>query len=177
MASFQELYIMSVISNNTFKQINWSGTIMFALGFWLSGSFVLDFILIPSLSASGMMAEGGFATAGFVIFGIFNRIELVCAALVLTGFLVFFLGHNLNPQQERWSIILASLLLVITLAYTYIFTPQMTSLGLELNWVNPSNEMPKAMISMHGAYWLLESIKFIGGATLLNWCYRNSCRI
>jgi hypothetical protein len=150
---------------------------MFALGFWLSGSFILDFVLIPSLSASGMMAEGSFATAGFVIFGVFNRIEVLCAALVLTGFLVFSYYHNLDEKQQRWSIILASLLFVITLAYTYIFTPQMTSLGLNLNWVNPSKEMPAAMISMHEAYWLLESIKFIGGATLLNWCYRNSCRI
>lgn len=168
---------MSVISNNSLKQINWSAIIMFALGFWLSGSLLLDFVLIPSLSASGMMAEGGFASAGFVIFGIFNRIELVCASLVLTGFLVFSHYHNFNEKQERWSVILSSLLLVITLAYTYIFTPQMTSLALQLNWVNPTNDMPSAMISMHEAYWILEAIKFIVGATLLKWCYRSSCAI
>jgi uncharacterized membrane protein len=170
---------MSVISSNTFKQINWSATIMFALGFWLSGSLILDFVLIPGLSATGMMSQDGFASAGFLIFGIFNRIELVCAALVLTGFLVFSRYHNLNlnQQQERWSVILASLLLVIALVYTYIFTPQMSSLGLELNWGNPSTEMPAAMVSMHGVYWILEATKFITGLTLLSWCYRNSCQI
>lgn len=171
---------MSVISSNNFKQIkqiNWSAIIMFALGFWLSGSLILDFVIIPGLSATGMMASEGFASAGFVIFGIFNRLELVCAALVLTGFLVFFHYHNLREKQEIWSVILASILLVIALAYTYIFTPQMTSLGLNLNWVNPTNQMPSAMISMHEAYWLLEAIKFISGVTLLKWCYRNSCRI
>lgn len=165
------------INNNNLKQINWSAVIMFALGFWLSASLLLDFVLIPSLSASGMMAQGGFASAGFIIFGVFNRIELVCAALVLTGFLVFSRDHNLTRKQEIWSVILASLLLLIALSYTYIFTPQMTSLGLNLNWVNPSTEMPSAMISMHEVYWLLESIKFIAGATLLNWCYGKSCRV
>lgn len=168
---------MNTISGNLDKKINWSAMIMFALGFWLSGSFILDFVLIPSLSASGMMAEGGFASAGFVIFGIFNHIEVVCAAIVLTGFLVFSHHHNLSEKQERWSVIIASLLLIITLAYTYIFTPQMTSLGLNLNWLNPSTEMPRAMIPMHAFYWLLETIKFFGGAILLKWCYRNSCRI
>lgn len=167
---------MSVISSNNLKQINWSAIIMFALAFWLSGSLILDFVLIPGLSLSGMMAEGGFASAGFLIFGIFNHIELVCAALVLTGFLVFFHYHNLNGTQEKWSIVFASLLLMIAIAYTYVFTPQMTSLGL-INWINPNQEMPSAMVSMHESYWFLEAVKFILGITLLKWCYRNSCRI
>lgn len=168
---------MNVISNNTLKQINWSGMIMFALGFWLSCSFLLDFVLIPSLSASGMMAEDGFASAGFMIFGIFNRIELICASFVLTGFLAFSHYHHFTEKQQRWSVILATVLLLITISYTYLFTPQMTSLGLNLNWVNPSTEMPSVMIPMHIVYWLLESIKFIVGVNLLNLCYRNSCRI
>jgi hypothetical protein len=168
---------MGVISNNILKQINWSAMIMFALGFWLSGSLILDFVLIPGLSASGMMSQGGFAGAGFVIFGIFNRVELVCAALVLTGFLAFSHYHNLSQEQERWSVILASLLFIIALAYTYLFTPQMTSLGLQLNLFNGVNEMSPAMISFHEAYWFLELVKLLSGGTLLSWCYRSSCRV
>ncbi len=168
---------MGVISNNVLKQINWSAMIMFALGFWLSGSLILDFVLIPGLSATGMMSQSGFAGAGFVIFGIFNRVELVCAALVLTGFLAFSHYHNLSQEQERWSVILASLLLIIALAYTYLFTPQMTSLGLQLNLFNGGNVMSPAMISFHEAYLFLELVKFVSGATLLSWCYRSSCRV
>ncbi len=168
---------MSVISNNNFKQINWSATVMFALGFWLSGSIVLDFILIPALSAAGMMSSDGFASAAFILFGIFNHIEILCAAIALTGFLAFSHFHSFSPTQERLAIIIASILLVIALVYTYIFTPQMTSLGLNLNWVNSTTVMSSKMIFMHSAYWVLETIKLVGGATLLNWCYGNSCRI
>jgi hypothetical protein len=150
---------------------------MFTLGFWLSSSLVLDFVLIPGLSATGMMSQGGFASAGFVIFGIFNRVELICAAIALTGFLVFSHYHSLTQQQERWSMILASLLFIIALSYTYLFTPQMTSLGLQLNSFNGVGQMPAAMISFHEAYWFLEFIKLLSCATLLRWCYRNSCSL
>ena len=59
---------MNTIFSTTRKEINWSAIILFSLGFWLSGSVVLDFILIPSLSVSGMMNGTDFASAGFLIF-------------------------------------------------------------------------------------------------------------
>ena len=167
---------MDTISDRGLKQISWSTVIMFALGFWLSGSLLLDSVIIPGLSAAGMMARDGFASAGYLIFGVFNRIEVLCAALVLISFLVFRRNHNLTHQKERWSIILASVLLGIAIIYTYILTPQMSGLGLQLNF-EASNSMPDAMISMHLVYWFLEAIKFIAGATLLRWCYRNSCSL
>ena len=58
---------MNKIFSTTHKQINWSAIILFSLGFWISASLVLDFILIPSLSVSGMMAGTDFASAGFLI--------------------------------------------------------------------------------------------------------------
>ena len=150
---------------------------MFALGFWLSGSLLLDSVIIPGLSAAGMMAQAGFASAGYLIFGIFNRIELLCAALVLTSFLAFRHHHYLTRKQETWSIPLSVVLLAIAIIYTYILTPQMSGMGLQLNQFASENTMSSAMISMHGGYWGLEIIKFFIGATLLRWCYRNSCSL
>ncbi|MGC1248065.1 MAG: hypothetical protein WA865_17760, partial [Spirulinaceae cyanobacterium] len=116
------------------KQVNWPAMIMFALGFWLSSSLLLDLVIIPSLSATGMMTQANFASAGYLMFGIFNRVELVCAALVLTSFLVLGRNHNyFSSDKQRWSIILSTLLLAITLTCTYFLTPQMSGLGLQLN--------------------------------------------
>lgn len=169
---------MNTISEDrNFQGINWSTLVMFALGFWLSASLLLDAVIVPSLSAAGMMNQGGFANAGYLLFGIFNRIELLCAAIILTGFLIFGRYHSFSPSRQGWSIALATLLLVIPLIYTYILTPQMSSLGLSLNLIDINQVMSPAMISMHGGYWVLEVVKFLAGATLLRWCYRDSCKL
>lgn len=168
---------MNAISDRRWKFLSWTTAVMFALGFWLSSSIVLDFVVIPGLSLSGMMNQGGFASVGYIIFGLFNRIELVCAALVLTGFLIFRRHHLFVNFQERWSIILASVLLGIALIFTYFLTPEMSAFGLEINPFEMTNTMPSAMISLHWSYWILEVIKLIIGGTLLHWCYQNSCQL
>jgi hypothetical protein len=159
------------------RPINWSTVVMFTLGFWLSGSLIFDFVTIPSLLASGMMEESGFASAAYLMFGIFNRIELVCAALVLTSCFIFFKQHNLEGKKAIISLILASILLAIALGYTYIFTPQMTSLGLQLSFLETTAQLSTKMMNLHQFYWLLEGVKMISGTVLLRWCYRNSCSL
>lgn len=168
---------MNTLSEGSSKRIDWATLIMFVLGFWLSCSLLLDFIIIPGLLASGMMGESGFASAGYLIFGIFNRVELVCAALVLSGFLVFRRHHTLSHVHEVWSVSLAAILLSIALAFTYILTPAMSSLGLELNLLDANNTMSALMISMHWGYWILEAAKLVTGTVLLRWCYQDSCRV
>ena len=135
---------MDAISGRS-RQINWSTVVMFALGFWLSGSLILDSVIIPGLLATGMMSQETFANAGYLIFGIFNRIELICAALVLTGFLVFRHHHNLTKQQERWSIILGGVLFGLTL-WTRI--PLMYLLGASTLLFNQMRQLA----DHHGAY-------------------------
>jgi hypothetical protein len=76
---------------------------MCALGFWLSGSLLLDFVIMPGLSAVGMMSQANAATVGYSLFWIFNRIELLCAALVLTSLLALRGTSNLYLQVRRWS--------------------------------------------------------------------------
>lgn len=153
------------------KRPTWQTIIMFALGFWLSSSLVLDFVIMPGLSAAGMMTQSSFAAAGYSIFWTFNRIELLCAALVLASLLALRGPSNLYRQVRRWSIFLAVLLLAIALIYTYIITPQMSALALQLNLLEPTTGMPAGMLQMHEGYWVLEAIKLAAGTTLLGWCY------
>jgi len=67
------------------------------------------------------MTQAGFATAGYLIFWNFNRIELLSAAL-LTGVLV--ISNNLRSANNwrRSAIALSVLLLAISLVDTYFLT-------------------------------------------------------
>lgn len=155
----------------------WRTIVMFALGFWLSSSLLLDLVIMPGLAATGLMSQPGSASAGYSIFWIFNRIELLCAAVVLVSLLALRGTSNLYRQVRRWSIFLGTLLLAIVLIYTYIMTPQMSALALQLNLLEPVTAMPAGMVKMLEGYWILEVIKLGLGSTILAWCYRDSRRL
>jgi hypothetical protein len=159
------------------KRPAWQTVVMFALGFWLSSSLLLDLVIMPGLSAAGMMSQPSSATAGYSIFWIFNRIELLCAALVLVSLLALRGTSNLYHHVRRWSIFLGLLLLAIALIYTYIMTPQMSALALQLNLLEPVTGMPEGMMPMLEGYWILEGIKLAAGTILLGWCYYDSRRL
>jgi hypothetical protein len=168
---------MNAVFATKSKQPSWQTIAMFALGFWLSGSLIVDFVLMPGLYGAGMMSQASFATAGYSIFWIFNRIELLCAALVFVSLLALRGTSNIYHQVRRWAILLSALLLTIAIIYTYFMTPQMSALAIQLNFFEPSTEIPAGMISMQGGYWLLEVVKLVAGATVLGWCYRDSRRL
>ena len=168
---------MNAVFATKSKQPSWQTIAMFALGFWLSGSLIVDFVLMPGLYGAGMMSQASFATAGYSIFWIFNRIELLCAALVLVSLLALRGTSHLYLYVRRWAVFLAALLLTIAIIYTYGLTPQMSALAVQLNLFEPSTEIPAGMISMQGGYWLLEIVKLVAGATVLGWCYRDSRRL
>lgn len=168
---------MEAISPRNPKNANWSTIIMFALGFWLSGSFVFDFLVVPGMLTSGMMKEPGFASAGYVIFGTFNHLELLCAATVLAGCLVYRFGYGLTSTINAKSMVSATALLAIALAYTYILTPQMSSMGMPLDLFAIPETTSTSMTIMHLTYWGLEAIKLFAAAALLRSFYRNSCSI
>ncbi|MBF2009294.1 DUF4149 domain-containing protein [Chlorogloeopsis fritschii PCC 9212] len=160
---------MNTVSSFGFKRPVWQSIVMLTLGFWLSASLLLDWIIMPSLYVSGMMTQASFATAGYVIFWNFNRIELLAAGLVLTGVLA------LSKDTTNWrigSLILSVLLLLISLADTYLLTPQMSAIGLQLNLFQAAGEIPTNMNILHGGYWLLEIVKLVAGGTLLAWCWQ-----
>jgi hypothetical protein len=168
---------MNTIPLRRFRLVNWQAMAMFALGFWLSASFVLDGLIIPGLFSAGMMESSGFASASYLIFGTFNHLELLCAGMVLASCLVLNYRLNLSAIKLDKSIVIASFLMAIALCYTYIITPQMSALGINLDGFNHQELLNSSMMTMHFVYWILEASKLILGTALLSKLYRNSCSL
>ncbi|WP_377478209.1 MAG: DUF4149 domain-containing protein [Microcoleus anatoxicus] len=165
---------MTAISTSRVESIRprWQAIVMVALIFWLSGSLIIDLVIMPSLYVSGMMTSPEFATAGNLMFWGFNRVELICAALAMTGLMVL---SNLSTgfgKQSRTAIILSLVLLAIALIDTYALTPQMSALGMQLNLFDLA-AVPTSMNLLHKGYFALEAVKLAVGATLLSFCYQH----
>jgi len=162
---------MNTISTSSleFKRPVWQNVVILTLGFWLSASVILDWVIMPSLYVSGMMTQSSFASAGYTIFWNFNRVELLCAGLVLTGVLAF--SQSRSSWQKK-AIFGANLLVAIALVDTYLLTPEMSAIGLQLNWFEAISETPAQMDLLHGSYWVLEIAKLIIGGTLFAWCWK-----
>lgn len=165
---------MSSISSLQLKRPAWQTAVIFTLTFWLSASLVLDLVIMPGLYAAGMMSQSGFATAGYLIFWVFNRIELLCAALVLTGVLILKRTQNTWVSQSRYATVLAMILLTIALIFTYILTPNMSALGLNIEVLNPVIAVPAGMGLLHETYWVLELTKLVVGGAVLSLFYRQN---
>jgi len=123
---------------------------------------------MPTLYLTGMTSEPSFATAGYAMFGVFNRIELLCAAIALTGVLIL---RN-HQAIDHWTVPLAIGLLGIVMVYTYGIAPEMSALGLQLDLFAPAPEVPSRMNQMHLEYWMLELMKLTGSSLLLSTIYR-----
>jgi Domain of unknown function (DUF4149) len=159
---------MTAISAIVSSRPKWQTVVIFAVGFWFSSSLLLDLVVMPGMYAAGMMTEPGFATAGYSIFWMFNRLEVLCAAIALTGALVLSNTQALTGFRARLAIALSLALLAIALTYTYGLTPTMSSLGLQLDLFNPVTEVPTLMNWLHQAYWMLELVKLGTCGVLLN---------
>ncbi|MEB3337033.1 MAG: hypothetical protein VKJ46_06195 [Leptolyngbyaceae bacterium] len=163
----------SLASRDNSQQPLWQTIATFTLVFWMGSSLLLDLVIMPSLYTAGMMTEPGFATAGYSIFWLFNRIELVCAATVLTGLLWVRTNRDLFSQRGYASVLLSAGLLAIAFLYTYGLTPQMSALGIQLNLFESVVEIPNTMNQLHISYWVLETVKLTLGGALLNLFQRN----
>lgn len=162
---------MAAITNHEINRPNWQTIVILTLGFWLSGSLVLDLVIMPSLYTTGMMSQPGFASAGYSIFWLFNRLELLCAAVALTGLLVLNLQGKALTAKSRLVIALSVFLLGVALLDTYGLTPQMSAMGLNLNLFDPNPQLPAAMKSMQFGYWLLETLKLLTCGIILRLSY------
>jgi len=140
---------------------------------------MLDLVFMPGMYFAGMMSQPGFAAAGYTIFGEFNRIELLCAALVLSGLLLLRWSYQeptANKQAHplanlTWTIPISGGLMAIALIYTYTLTPEMSALGMQLDWLNSTTSVPAGMNQMHLGYWMLEAIKVGAIGVLLKALY------
>lgn len=163
---------MTVIAHTEFQRPKWRTIVLITLAFWLSSSLILDLVIMPTMYATGMMATPDFPTAGYSLFWIFNRIELLCAGVTLTGVLV--LKNTESQHPHRWTVPLSLALLAIGLICTYGLTPEMSSLGLQLNLFATGSEVPGAMNQMHSGYWLLELLKLGATGLLLSTVYKQN---
>ena len=177
--------LSSPLSRHQFK---WDVLVLAVTAFWLSSSVLLDFFMMPMMYESGMMNEPGFASAGYGMFWLFNRVELLCAAAVLSGLLALryqsgsfdgrFDGQGTvsSGSRSRWALMISGLLLAIALAYTYVLTPHMSALGIKLSINlsgNFSEPAPQAMGYLHALYWGLEAVKLFAAGWLIKLCYRD----
>jgi hypothetical protein len=163
---------MTAFSSIVSDRPRWQSMIIFALGFWLSSSLILDLVIMPEMYVAGMMASPSFASAGYSIFWVFNRIELLCAAMVVSGALALYKVKVFSRPGLIWAVGLPLLLLTVALLYTYGMTPAMSALGIQLDWFNSTAEIPTEMDQLHQSYWMLELLKLISVGTLLNFYYR-----
>ena len=155
--------------------LNWQTTVLLGLSIWMGCSLVLDLVIMPTLYGAGMMQQSGFASAGYSIFWMFNRIELVFAALVLTGVLALFSLLQPVGRVGKWAIALSVFLMAIPLIYTYALTPTMSALGLEFIPFDLSDlhqAVPPTMNQLHRDYFGLEALKFGLSGALFFLCYR-----
>ncbi|MGA1264206.1 MAG: DUF4149 domain-containing protein [Prochlorothrix sp.] len=148
------------------KAIDWLQAISLTLALWLGATLLLDLVVMPCLYSAGMLSDPGFASAGQNIFGIFNRMEVLCGAVVLSGFLgVEGVSHR-PIMYPRLAMLVALLLVAIPLAYLYLLSPTMMALEMPLDQFAAA-EIPPAMNLMHASYWMLEVLKIAGIGFLL----------
>lgn len=150
--------------------MGWTARVLAIAAFWLSGNLLLDLLVMPVMSVSGLMTQADFATAGYSLFWSFNRLELLCAAIILTGVLAlrrqpgeFEVAHS--GSRCRWALTLGLVLLSLTVIDTYVLTPEMSALALTLSPEQAAASL-FPMPLMHGVYWLLEVVKVASLGTL-----------
>ncbi len=148
----------------------WRNIAIGSLGFWLSGSLILDFVVMPTMWTTGMMESSGFASASYSIFWIFNRVELVCAAAALSSIWALIEVSLFSVATNRKLFAGAMMLMAIALSYTFILTPYMSGLGIDLDVLATTKAIPVEMNQMHSIYWVLEASKLGIAGMLLSFC-------
>ncbi|MEM1309874.1 MAG: hypothetical protein AAGF98_10375 [Cyanobacteria bacterium P01_H01_bin.153] len=154
-----------MLSQQTPSRMIWTPWVLAIAGFWFSSNLVLDLLVMPVMYVSGMGGETDFAAAGYSLFWSFNRLELLCAAAILTGVLALRqrppeFAVSDSGSRCRWALIFAVLLLSATLVDTYWLAPEMSAMAFALEGTARSALAP-VMTGMHGCYWLLEVSKLV----------------
>ncbi|MEL7313485.1 MAG: hypothetical protein AAFN08_00860 [Cyanobacteria bacterium J06559_3] len=165
-----------MLSQNTSSRSSWLPWLLTIAGFWLSGNVVIDFLVMPVMQVSGMTAQAEFASAGYTLFWSFNRLELLCAAILLTGVLALRsqrgeFGVVNSGSRCRWALAIGLGLLSLTLADTYLLTPEMGAMALSLDWLTNDSAIAPAMNWLHGTYFSLEALKLLCLGLLVRLCY------
>jgi type II secretory pathway component PulM len=99
---------------------------------------------------------------------------LVCAGAALSSILALSNLDRASVFAERKMLVGAGMLLAIALSYTFILTPQMSALGLDLDIFATTKSIPADMNQMHSIYWVLEASKLGIAAMLLSMCNKSA---
>ncbi|MEM6838301.1 MAG: hypothetical protein AAF609_15760 [Cyanobacteria bacterium P01_C01_bin.120] len=166
-----------MLSQQTPSRVTWTPWVLAIAGFWFSSNLVLDLLVMPVMYISGMGAETDFAAASYSLFWSFNRLELLCAAALLTGVLALRQRPSEFEISEsgsrcRWALIFGLLLLSATLLDTYWLTPEMSAMAFSLEGSARSALAP-VMVGMHSCYWLLEVGKLVSLGSMAWLCLKD----
>ena len=144
--------------------------IVVSLGFWISTSLLLDLVVMPMLWATGMMESSGFASAGYSLFWVFNRVEVICAAAALSSIWALGTSDGNSVYGSAKMRVGALMLLAISLSYTFILSPYMSGLSMDLDIFAVAKSIPAEMNQIHSIYWVLEASKLGIAGMLLAGC-------
>ncbi|NJO19508.1 MAG: hypothetical protein HC838_04810 [Spirulinaceae cyanobacterium RM2_2_10] len=120
-----------------------------------------------------MTVQPEFANVGYVLFGAFNRLELLCGSIVTVA--IAAASYQAHWRQQAWRPVAIALavLLAIAATYTYWLAPQMSALDASVAWLAPpADPMSGSMLQLQWLYWLLDGLKFGLGTWVLVWCWR-----
>ena len=165
-----------MLAQNLPSRSSWLPWLLAIAGFWLSSNVVIDFLVMPVMQVSGMTAQAEFASAGYTLFWSFNRLELLCAATLLTGVLALRRQPGefavvASGSRCRWALAIGVGLLSLVLADTYLLTPEMGAMALSLDFLNNDTAIAPAMNWLHGTYFSLEALKLLCLGFLVRLCY------
>lgn len=144
---------------------------------WLGACTLVDGVMMPTMSASGMAKQSGFAAAGYQFFSTFNQLELLAGAIALTGVLVAWKQDVFREGAAKLSLMLASGLLVVAGIDT-LLTPYISGVALNLDTlpatVSMAAPLSADMMMLQGAYWGVEVVKIAIALSMLVLCWQTT---
>ena len=126
---------------------------------WFFMTVLVDFIAIPTVFRNiSKISEAG--KIGMTVFGRFNYFEIFFAVILL----IISFSYK---TQKRWNkfIIIVVPLFILSLLYTFKFTPAITYYGTEINQTMVTSpiyaELQSNLAFYHKLYRIMDSIKLL----------------
>ncbi|MEO0852323.1 MAG: hypothetical protein AAFY15_02295 [Cyanobacteria bacterium J06648_11] len=153
------------------------GAIAITVLVWLGACALVDGVMMPTMSTSGMAAQAGFAAAGYQFFSTFNQLELLAGAIALTGALAAWKHHIFRGGAAVWGLTLASILPIVAGVDT-VLTPHISGLALDLDMLpstaNVAAPLSADMMLLQETYWGVEVVKLAIAVGLLVLCWKTT---
>lgn len=145
---------------------------------WLSMSMLIDFIVVPNIfKMSKNIFDSG--DLGIFLFSLLNRLEIVISLLLF--FCLFQIAkRKRNPFLKRINLSLGTLLVTISITYTFYLSPKISYYGTQMKKLTSATEysidFEKAQLShhfYHQSYKMVDGIKILTLIFLLALTFKN----